>query len=254
MPTSSIWARSAGRQDHRIVSERDDLPGTGKPRRKTPFGFWTYGSAGRSRDPSKGPRGTGDLGPCRPGPTPAESPLGSASMSVARRREPGGKPKGNRNPSNGRRRRTGERRTTGNQRKAGEGEEPGGQTGNRRKARRGTGGHDVRPQTTRSESGDLGPHASIMTAGMVLAGLREPRLVVHQLTATAVCLPLAHGFLVTRVTGVPGISRPYRGAGSMCQRDEMPAWSRGLSPTHRGGPDPNPERVSHGGDRQVRGV
>jgi len=195
VPTSSIWARSAGRQDHRIVSERDDLPGTGKPRRKTPFGFWTYGSAGRSRDPSKGPRGTGDLGPCRPGPTPAESPLGSASMSVARRREPGGKPKGNRNPSNGRRRRTGERRTTGNQRKAGEGEEPGGQTGNRRKARRGTGGHDVRPQTTRSESGDLGPHASIMTAGMVLAGLREPRIVVHQLTATAVCLTVTRAWV-----------------------------------------------------------
>src|SRR5579859_6371584 len=63
---------------------------------------------------------TGDLGPCRPGPTPAESPRGSANMSVARRREPGGKPKGNRNPGNGRRRRTGERRTTGNQRKAGE--------------------------------------------------------------------------------------------------------------------------------------
>jgi len=34
----------------------------------------------------------------------------------------------------------------------------------------------------------------------------------------------------------------------------MPAWSRGLSPTHRGGPDPNPERVPHGSDRQVRGV
>jgi hypothetical protein len=34
----------------------------------------------------------------------------------------------------------------------------------------------------------------------------------------------------------------------MCQRDEMPTWARGQSPTHRGGPDPNPERVSHNDD------
>jgi hypothetical protein len=39
---------------------------------------------------------------------------------------------------------------------------PGGQTGNRRKARRGTGGRAVRPQTTRCEPGDLGSHASAM--------------------------------------------------------------------------------------------
>ena len=44
---------------------------------------------------------------------------------------------GNRNLSNGRREQTGERRTKGNQKKADEGEGPGGQTGNRRKARRG---------------------------------------------------------------------------------------------------------------------
>ena len=50
----------------------------------------------------------------------------------------------------------------------------------------------MRPQTTRSESGDLGPHASIMTAGMVLAGLREPRIVVYQLAATAACLSDCH--------------------------------------------------------------
>ncbi len=124
-------------------------PAPARPRRKTPSMLDIYVVRADRAIQARGRGGTGDLGPCRPGPTPAESPRGSANMSVARRREPGGKPKGNRNPGNGRRRRTGERRTTGNQRKAGEGEEPGGQTGNRRKARRGTGGHDVRPQTTR---------------------------------------------------------------------------------------------------------
>jgi len=56
---------------------------------------------------------------------------------------------GNRHPGNGRRERTRERRTKGNQRTAGEGDEPGGQTGNRRKARQDPGGREVRPQTTR---------------------------------------------------------------------------------------------------------
>jgi len=60
-------------------------------------------------------------------------------------RETDGEPE----PGNGRRERTGERRAKGNQRTADEGEEPGGQTGNRRKARGETGGREVRPQTTR---------------------------------------------------------------------------------------------------------
>jgi hypothetical protein len=63
-----------------------------------------------------------------------EPPPGSAIVEIAQGE---GKPKGNPNPGNGRRGRTGERRTKGNQRKAGDGGEPGGQTGNRRKARRG---------------------------------------------------------------------------------------------------------------------
>ena len=48
---------------------------------------------------------------------------------------PEGHRRGNRNLGDGRRGRTGERRTTGNQGKAGDWGEPGGQTGNRRKAR-----------------------------------------------------------------------------------------------------------------------
>jgi hypothetical protein len=44
---------------------------------------------------------------------------------------------------------TGERRTKGNPRKADKGEEPGGQTGKPEEARTGTGGREVRPQTTR---------------------------------------------------------------------------------------------------------
>ena len=64
-------------------------------------------------------------------------PLAALSWRLLKGREPGGTPKGNRNLGNGRRGRTGERRTTGNQRKAGEGGEPGGQTGNRSKARGG---------------------------------------------------------------------------------------------------------------------
>ena len=92
---------------------------------------------------------TGDLGPCRAGPTPAEPPRGSAIVKIAQGKGTRRDTEGNRNPGSGRRGRTGERRTKGDQGKAGEGGEPGGQTGNRRKARRGTGGRDVRPQTTR---------------------------------------------------------------------------------------------------------
>jgi len=42
-----------------------------------------------------------------------------------------------------------ERRTQGNQRTAGKGDKPGGQTGNRRKARREPGGREIGPQITR---------------------------------------------------------------------------------------------------------
>ena len=70
--------------------------------------------------------GTGDVGPGRTGPTPAEPPGGSANVKVAQGE---GNPEGNRRgtepDSDGRRDRTGERRTKGNRRTAGEGEEPG---------------------------------------------------------------------------------------------------------------------------------
>ena len=62
-------------------------------------------------------------------------PLGSATVKIAQGREPGGTPKGDRNRAAAEGDKTGERRRTGNQRKAGDGGEPGGQTGNRRKAR-----------------------------------------------------------------------------------------------------------------------
>src|SRR5271167_2113932 len=70
--------------------------------------------------------GTGDLGPGRTGPTPAEPPGGSANVKVAQGE---GNPEGNRRgsepDSDGRRDGTGERRAKGNRRKADEGEESG---------------------------------------------------------------------------------------------------------------------------------
>ena len=54
-------------------------------------------------------------------------------MKLLREKDPEGEPE----LGNGQRGQTGERRTKGNQKKAGEGGEPGGQTGNRRKARAG---------------------------------------------------------------------------------------------------------------------
>ena len=119
-------------------------------------------SAGGSRDPGEVvAAGLVTFGPCRPGPAPAEPARGSANVKIAQGREPGGKPPENRNraaaegtePENAGRRETGDGGRRG---------EPGGQTGNRRKARRETGGRAVRPQTTRCEPGDLGPHASAM--------------------------------------------------------------------------------------------
>ena len=93
------------------------------------------GRIARSR---RGGRGrAGDLGPCRPGPTPAEPPRGSANVKIAQGK---GNPEGNRGGTGTGQWPKGTNRRTpdeGNQRKADEGEEPGGQPGNRRKARRG---------------------------------------------------------------------------------------------------------------------
>ena len=94
--------------------------------RARPLPIW---SAGGSRDRASGRGITGDLGPCRPGPTPAEPPHGSATVKIAQGK---GIPEGNRRGTGTGQRpkdQTGERRTKGNQRKAEEGKEPGGQTG-----------------------------------------------------------------------------------------------------------------------------
>jgi hypothetical protein len=86
--------------------------------------------------------------------------------------EPGQRPKGT------------NRRTPdeGNQKKADEGEGPGGQTGNRRKARRGN-------RRTRGEAPDhpvrvrgFGAARTYDAADTVLAGPRDLRIVVHQLS------------------------------------------------------------------------
>jgi hypothetical protein len=69
-------------------------PAPARPRRKTPWMLDICVVRADRAIKQGGRGGTGDLGPCRPGPTPAESPRGSASVSVARRREPGGKPTG----------------------------------------------------------------------------------------------------------------------------------------------------------------
>ncbi len=84
----------------------------------------------------RGRGSTGDLGPCRPGPN-------AGGIAPRQRYREGCSCKGARSadrvpaPGNGRRERTGGRRTEGNRRTASEGDEPGGQKGNRRKARRG---------------------------------------------------------------------------------------------------------------------
>ena len=106
------------------------------------------GRIARSR---RGGRGrTGYLGPCRPGPTPAEPPHGSANVKIAQGKgtrretegepEPGQRPKGTnrRTPDEGKPeeggRRGGTRRANGKPEESPRGE---------------TGGREVRPQTTR---------------------------------------------------------------------------------------------------------
>jgi hypothetical protein len=95
--------------------------------------------------------GTGDLSPCRTGPTPAEPPRRGASVGLAQGE---GNPEGNRRgtepDSDGRREGTRGRRPKGNQRKAAEGEEPEGrrrETGGKPEGE--TGGREVRPRTAR---------------------------------------------------------------------------------------------------------
>jgi hypothetical protein len=148
-------------------------------RRARPLPIW---SAGGSRDRARGRGLAGDLGPCRPGPMPAEPPGGSATVRVAQGEgEPGGKPKGNRNrataegtePEN-----AGRRETRGRRRK---GKDPGGQTGNRRRARRGNrrtcGWAPDHPVRVRGS----GAPRIYDAAGTALAGLRGLRIVVRQL-------------------------------------------------------------------------
>jgi hypothetical protein len=118
---------------------------------------------GRIARSSEGGGITGDLGPCRPGPAPAELPRGSATVKIALGK---GTPQGNRRGTG-----TGPRPKGTNRRTPNEGKpEDGGGRGRTRRANGkpeesppgGTGGRAVRPQTTRCESGDLGPHASTM--------------------------------------------------------------------------------------------
>ena len=115
---------------------------------------------------------------------PAAALTSRLSKGKGTRRETEGEPE----PGNGRRDRTGERRTKGNQRKADEGEQPGGQTGNRRKARRGNrrtcDEAPERPVRVRGFGAacvyDAAGAACVYdAAGRVLAGLRELRIVVH---------------------------------------------------------------------------
>ena len=75
---------------------------------------------------------------------PAEPSRGSANVGIAQGKGTGGKTERDPEPGDGRGKQTGDRRTKGNQRTAGEGGEPGGQTGSRRKARRG------KPEAVRS--------------------------------------------------------------------------------------------------------
>ena len=80
---------------------------------------------------------------------PPELPRGSANVEIAQGK---GNPERNRRATaTGQRPKgtAGERRPKGNRRKAGEGEEPSGQTGKPGGKPTGTGGREVRPQTTR---------------------------------------------------------------------------------------------------------
>jgi energy-coupling factor transporter ATP-binding protein EcfA2 len=106
---------------------------------------------GRIARSGRGGRGrTGDLGPCRPGPMPAEPSRGSVNVRIAQGK---GSPEGNR-----RRTGTGQRPKGTNRRTPDEGKpEEGGRRGKNPAGKRETGGkpagetggREVRPQTTR---------------------------------------------------------------------------------------------------------
>ena len=92
--------------------------------RARPLPIW---SAGGSRDRARGRGITGDLGPCRPGPTPAEPPRGSATVKIAQGK---GNPEGNRRGTG-----TGQRPKGPNRRTPDEGKpEEGGRRGRTRRA------------------------------------------------------------------------------------------------------------------------
>jgi hypothetical protein len=106
------------------------------------------GPIARSKRGDRG--GTGDLGPCRPGPTPAEPSRGSANVKTARGK---GNRKGNRRGSG-----TGRRPRETNRRPPDEGKPEEGRRRGRTRRANGiaggkpageTGGRAVRPQTTR---------------------------------------------------------------------------------------------------------
>jgi hypothetical protein len=124
-------AIAAGRGD--VMRSRPLVPGDPAAASLVPGRCQPAAWADRGRRKRGGRGRTGDLGPCRPGPTPAAPPRGSANVKIARGREPGGEPEpgdGRRvQPENAGRRETIRRRATGTN--------LGGQTGNRRKARQG---------------------------------------------------------------------------------------------------------------------
>jgi len=137
---------------HEIPSVGGDAPGPSARRAARPDplpgNICVAGGPARS-GPGIAP-GTGDLGPGRTGPTPAEPPGGSATVKVAQGEgNPEGNRRGTKPDSNGRRGRTenaGRRETRGRRTKgrAWVGKrETGGKPG------RETGGREMRPQTTR---------------------------------------------------------------------------------------------------------
>jgi len=141
----SCLAKAPGVVGHGMVPRgayRAERPGNGpgshrpEPRRA---GLCSWlGRRGAGCRP--GPGRTGDLGPCRPGPTPAEPPGGSATVKIAQGTQGKGNPEGNRRGTGPGPRPKGPNRTTpddGKPEEGGDGEDHHGQTGNRRKARGG---------------------------------------------------------------------------------------------------------------------
>jgi hypothetical protein len=132
--------------------------------------------AGGSRDRARGRGITGDLGPRRRGPTPAEPPRSSATVKIAQGK---GTQQGNRQGTGTGQWPKGPNRRTPDRGKPEEGGgrgEPGGQTGNRRQAHRGN-------RRTCGEAPDhpvrirgFGAARIYNAAGTVLAGRRVLRI------------------------------------------------------------------------------